>query len=251
MLRFTTMDVFAFQTSSTGLPATSGRATQALAAAALLLAFAGTTRAQVASAFQSFCETRLPPGGVEVTASAEAAQFMSDEPLARLSSRIAHRANEHVLGVTQTHLSLAAEARGRTLTLPAGTCFRPKIAIALTLTQQVRVAAEFPPGTCSHDAVREHETRHVQANLRQLDATRQWLQDELARRYENRVLYGASPRELRAQAEAERQDWLELAKQKFSEVNAIHARIDSAEEYQRASTLCNGQVARVLRAATP
>ncbi len=245
------MDVFTFRTSSTGTPLNAGLATAAMATATLLLAHAGPTRAQDASAFQSFCESRLPPGSVEVTASAEPVQTLSDEPLARLSSRIAHRANEHVLGVTQTHLSLSASVRGRSLTLPAGTCFRPNIAIALKLTQQVRVAVEFPPGTCSHDAISDHETRHVQANLRQLDATRQWLQDELARRYENRVLYGASPRELTARVEADRQEWLALAKRKFSEVNAIHARIDSTDEYQRTSTLCSGQIARVLRAATP
>lgn len=229
----------------------SRRRARAGAAAALVLACTGSVRAQDAPDWRALCDARLPPGVVEATASALPVEFLSDETLAQLSSRIPHRPEERVLGVTQTHLNLAAGIRGMSLATPAGTCFRPSITIALKLRMQVRVAAEFPQGTCAHDAVLEHERRHVRANLEQLEVTRAWLQAELVRRHATDVVYGGSQREQVQRAEAQRQAWASLAKQKFAEVNLVHARIDSADEYRRTASLCDGQVARILRGGNP
>jgi hypothetical protein len=126
-------------------------------------------------------------------------------------------------------------------------CLRPRIVVELALRSTVYVAREFAPGSCAHEAIREHEMRHVRANEHAFEAAAAHLEQQMLAHFDGRIFYGdvqAMLAELEASVESV---WLPAVRGKFNEVERVHAAIDSPQEYAGNRTICQGEVVHVLR----
>jgi len=126
-------------------------------------------------------------------------------------------------------------------------CMRPTLDMRLRYDPvTVYIGREFAADECSYRFILAHETRHVAVHVRQLERTAALLQSQLQRRMGPDVHYGTRVElERRFRGEIENY-WIPRAERELANVRHEHAAIDTPEEYGRATTACDGRIARVL-----
>jgi len=107
----------------------------------------------------------------------------------------------------------------------------------------VYVAREFPPGTCAHKEIYEHEQRHVKTYEEHLAAIEKDIAATLNRRFATgapwRGPVGSTASRLQDELDAR---WLPYITREIERVKIAQALIDTPEEYARITESCGGEI---------
>ncbi|WP_434516729.1 hypothetical protein AB6Q56_09105 [Dechloromonas sp. ARDL1] len=128
-------------------------------------------------------------------------------------------------------------------------CASPQIALTYGFSPMtVYVAREFPPGSCAHKEIHEHEMRHVDAYRKHQADIEKILADTLNARFAT----GGPWRGPVGQSTGRLQDelnerWLPYVQRELRKVDAAQALIDTDEEYARVANACDGEIAKRLQ----
>lgn len=174
----------------------------------------------------------------------------SIKALNNLGAEIA-RPGQQVLGLTRGLASATATARTPTFVdkLNRWECGSPQITVRYGFSPiTVYVASEFPPGSCAHREIYEHEMRHVRTYQEHIASIEKLLGELLNDRFATDAPWRAQAGELtpRLQRELD-QRWLPMVRREIRRGDAMQALIDSDEEYQRVANACDGEIRKRLR----
>jgi hypothetical protein len=224
----------------------------------LLSAVAVAAHAEsIAVNLQDECQTRLPSSRIVVMATEAPVQEMNNESLRELTADSAAQngpgaANQYTLGLTRTTLQLQVRYQLTLLSVPgvSQACARPALSVSITQPyHRVDIAREFAPGSCLYQAIRQHEYRHVRVNQENLRRAKAVIAREMKDYYGNRVFYGTRDEIIQQLDQAVKRYWIPRVQQLHETSQMRQQQIDSPEEYGRMGTICNGELARVLRAS--
>lgn len=202
--------------------------------------------------FQSVCQRRLPAPSLQVMRADNGYsidQGLSYRELTGMGRNFLRHGKEHVLGLTRAETT--ATVKLRLARLEGGRagqeCLSPQVAIILEYKPiTIFIGREFARGSCAYREILAHEMRHLEVYQTYLPIMEAAVRTQLSRRFQARIIHG-EPRRVEEKLTAEiRREWLPLVEAEISKVNAIQARIDSAEEYNRMEAACDGEVQRVL-----
>lgn len=128
-------------------------------------------------------------------------------------------------------------------------CASPQIVLSYGFSPlTVYVAREFPPGSCAHKEIHEHEMRHVQAYLKHQADIEKSVADTLNARFATGAPWRGAAGEVTARLQDELNErWLPYVQRELRKVEAAQAVIDSDEEYERVANACAGEIAKRLR----
>jgi len=197
------------------------------------------------------CARRLPPGKVEVTTLPVKPTIDTSKSYRELTSLASREDGAWVLGLTRPALRVEARWSYAGLAERGGgrACIRPSLFMRLRYEPvTVFVGSEFVGDDCAYRFILDHEQRHVQVHVRRLTEVAASLQRDLDRHLSGIVHVGsrdALDRQLKSEV-AER--WMPLAERELKDVARQHAAIDSPQEYARATSACEGRIARVIAA---
>jgi hypothetical protein len=139
------------------------------------------------------------------------------------------------------HVSRHHSGRGRVCAVPAE--------VVLTLVEaahRISIAAEVPPSGCLWQAVLAHERRHAEANRASLGVAARTARAAATSWADRASGHGPTEETAMAQLQAGLRRAIEpsLAAMRAARARA-HARIDTPVEYQRLSTVCPADQARL------
>ena len=201
-------------------------------------------------AFRTLCEKQLPPTEIEVTARPAPITEVNNEDIRYLTGQQqSFSRGTFTLGLTSEAYSLNVSTRLNLLQMPGGgvACVRP--ALTFTLTEpyhKVSIAREFAPGTCIFNEVRAHEYRHVAVHQQSLGWARDIIEQELRAQFGNNVYYGAPAQLQHDIQDAVNSYWLPRVQQLHAEVEKRQGEIDTHEEYERLSNVCEGAAKQII-----
>jgi hypothetical protein len=198
------------------------------------------------------CDEKLGPMHVTVHANETPLRFSNDRSVDQLTAEAPpYDRSARVLG--KTYATLVAQFNVTTHymalpTQPPTTCLRPSIDVVLVLNDfRVTVAREFAPGTCAYDAIREHELRHVAVNRAVLPHAAEMIRKEIQREYGGRLYFGDADRIAADLQTALTRHWLPRVQSLIELGLQAHEQIDTPQEQERMSRVCNGDVQAVLQ----
>lgn len=163
----------------------------------------------------------------------------------------ANRPGHQVLGLTRGNATARFDLTLKSIADPSGRweCASPQITLTYGMTPlTVFVAREFPPGSCAHKEIREHEMRHVQTYQTHLAAIEKNLAETLDRRFATGSVWRGRSGETAAALRRELDEyWLPYVQREIRKGEIAQAAIDTPEEYERVAQACDGEVAKRLR----
>ncbi|PKO86434.1 MAG: hypothetical protein CVU18_15055 [Betaproteobacteria bacterium HGW-Betaproteobacteria-12] len=161
------------------------------------------------------------------------------------------RPGHQVLGLTRGTASASLAVHSPTLVDSSGRweCASPQITLRYGFSPiTVYVAREFPPGSCAHQQIYEHEMRHVKTYEEHLVNLEKDLLATLNARFATggpwRGKAGDIGPRLRRELD---QRWLPMVQREIRRVEAAQALIDTDEEYARVADACDGAIKKVIR----
>lgn len=161
------------------------------------------------------------------------------------------RPGHQVLGLTRgtASASLGARSPGLVDGRRRWECVSPQIILRYGFSPMtVYVAREFPPGTCAHKEIHEHEMRHVKTYEDHLAAIEQELLDTLSARFATGAPWRGPVGEVSARLQRELdQRWRPYIERRIKAVEEAQALIDTDEEYARVADACDGEIRKKLR----
>lgn len=156
----------------------------------------------------------------------------------------------HTVGLARSQLRTSVTFSKLTLNGAGGACSRvTHIQARIALENlEVIVAREIPRGTCGWTVVRAHEMEHVSIDRRVLTRLRPRIRSYLI---EAAVQLGPVRGRSAEEAGAHIRRYLEEALDQVmrgieKQRHDAHARLDTLDEYTRLSTVCGGQIGRLL-----
>lgn len=154
-----------------------------------------------------------------------------------------------MMGMTASSTRAEIDIDGAALTdLASGReCIAPRITVELSYQPlDVYVARELHPASCSYREVYAHEMQHVRVYRDNLPLLEQRVREELVRRYGGHPLY--APRDKGLAILHEQIDgWLRpLLKAELAKVELQQLALDSRDETERLSHLCQGEIASAM-----
>ncbi|ARU22116.1 hypothetical protein Q3O98_15020 [Ralstonia pseudosolanacearum] len=198
------------------------------------------------------CDERLGPMHVTVRTNETPLAFTNDRSVDQLTAEAPpYDRASRVLGKTYATLAAQFAVTTRYIALPTQpptTCLRPSVDVVLILSDfRVTVAREFAPGSCAYEAIRAHEMRHVAVNRAVLPRAAELIRQEIQREYGGRLYFG-DPDRMAAELEAAlSRHWLPRARSLIELGLQAHEQIDTPQEQDRMSRVCNGDVQAVLQ----
>jgi hypothetical protein len=220
--------------------------------AALAAAVAFTAQSGRAESFRAQCEARLAHSVVTVTPRTAPYTTNMSLDIAELTVKSPPPVHgQKTLGLTVARHASDFESERNGLRDPdtGEYCMRPSFQVTLSYNPiEVFVARELAPGSCPYQEVLHHELRHVEAYRQQLSTAVENVGRALRAHYADRIFYG-DPESLRSELEkAIEQHWLPFAQHELEAVEKLHQGIDTAKEYRRYQTVCDGEINRILAA---
>ncbi|MBP2303807.1 hypothetical protein GBZ48_15660 [Azospirillum melinis] len=159
--------------------------------------------------------------------------------------------DSHVLGLTQARYGEQSQVSALFKTMGDGTycASASKLAISFGFQQRiVHVAREIPAGSCLHGEVLAHEMRHVAVD----EALLQEMMPQIRSRLDQ-VIAEMAPVRSRSQSQAMAavrrplESAMRRIMQEFGrERDRRQAQVDTVEEYERVSRVCNGEARNYL-----
>ncbi|MCO5397198.1 hypothetical protein [Ralstonia soli] len=198
------------------------------------------------------CDEKLGPMQVTVHASETPLRFSNDRTVDQLTAEAPpYDRAARVLGKTYATLVAQFGVSTRYLALPTQpptTCLRPSVEVELIVNDfRVAVAREFVPGSCAYNAIREHELRHVAVNRAVLPHAAEMIRREIQRAYGGRLYFGDPDRIADDLQTALTRHWLPRVQSLIELGLQAHEQIDTQQEQERMSRVCNGDVQAVLQ----
>lgn len=126
-------------------------------------------------------------------------------------------------------------------------CIAPRITVELSYQPlDVYVARELHPASCSYREIFAHELQHVRIYADNLPRIEQVIRGELTRRYGGHPLY--APRDKGLTILQDQIDtWLRpLIKAELAKVEEQQVALDSRDEVERLSHMCQGEIAALM-----
>ena len=199
--------------------------------------------------FEQRCERQLLPR-FEVSARHPGFVVHNTVSARVLNTRTAHSfSGDAVLGMTASSTRADIDIGGPGFEDPASgrECIAPHITVELSYQPlDVYVARELHPASCSYREVIAHEMLHVKIYLDNLPRIEQRVRDELASRYGRQPLYAPRNKAL-AMLSDQVDNWLRpFIQAELKQVEAQQRTLDSRDENERLSHLCQGEVARLM-----
>ena len=151
-----------------------------------------------------------------------------------------------ILGLTRTQGTV-----GYTLQTPSSIdtsgrweCLSPQIAVHFGFAPMtVYVAREFPPGSCAHKEIHEHEMRHARAYKEHITRVEKDLQETLTARFGADTPWRGPAGQLRAKLQEEMESrWLPYIQRLIKQADFAQGEIDTDAEYERVGNACNGEI---------
>ena len=198
------------------------------------------------------CDEKLGPMSVTVHANETPLTFSNDRSVGQLTAEAPpYDRAARVLGKTYATLGAQFDVTTHYIALPTQpptTCLRPSVDVELVLSDfRVTVAREFAPGSCAYNAIRKHELRHVAVNRAVLPRAAEVIRKEIQREYGGRLYFG-DPDRIAAELETQlTRHWLPRARSLIQLGLQAHEQIDTPQEQDRMSRVCNGEVQAVLQ----
>ncbi len=128
-------------------------------------------------------------------------------------------------------------------------CASPQIVLTYGFSPMtVYVAREFPPGSCAHKEIHEHEMRHVQAYRTHQAELGKMIADALNARFATGGPWRGPAGQTMARLQDELNErWLPYVQRELRKVDTAQALIDTSEEYERVANACDGEIAKRLQ----
>lgn len=154
-----------------------------------------------------------------------------------------------LMGMTSSSTRAEIDIDGPALVDAAGAreCIAPRISVELSYQPlDVYVARELHPASCSYREIYAHELQHVKIYADNLPRIEQVIRGELMRRYGGQPLYAPRDRGL-AMLHAQVDSWLRpLIQAELAKVEAQQMALDSHDEVERLSHMCQGEIASLM-----
>lgn len=161
------------------------------------------------------------------------------------------RPGHQVLGLTRgtASASLGSRTPGMLDSRRRWECASPQIILRYGFSPlTVYVAREFPPGSCAHREIYEHEMRHVKTYEDHLVAIEKDLSEALNARFATGNPWRGPAGEVAARLQRELDErWLPYVQRQIRAVEQAQALIDTDEEYARVADSCDGEIKKVMR----
>lgn len=164
-----------------------------------------------------------------------------------------NHSGHRVLGLTRGNATVRFTIHMPSITDPSGRweCVSPQITLTYGMTPlTLFVAREFPPGSCAHKEIREHEMRHVQAYQQHLAGIEKDITETLVRRFATGAVWHGPAGQTAARLQQELDErWTGYVYREIKGVDSVQAEIDTVEEYERVANACEGEISRKLKAS--
>lgn len=161
------------------------------------------------------------------------------------------RPGHQVLGLTRGTASASLGMQSPILVDSSGRweCTSPQITLRYGFSPiTVYVAREFPPGSCAHQQIYEHEMRHVKTYEEHLVSIEKNLLDTLNARFATSGPWRGKAGDITPRLRRELdQRWMPMVQREIRRVEAAQALIDTDEEYARVANACDGAIKKVIR----
>jgi len=161
------------------------------------------------------------------------------------------RPGHQVLGLTRgtASASLGSQSPGLLDNRRRWECASPQIILRYGFSPlTVYVAREFPPGSCAHREIYDHEMRHVKTYEDHLLAIEKELSDTLNARFATGTPWRGAAGELATRLQRELDErWLPYVQRRIRAVEEAQALIDTDEEYTRVANACDGTIRKAMR----
>ena len=113
---------------------------------------------------------------------------------------------------------------------------------------EMSIAKELGNNTCSYNEVVEHEMRHFDAYNKHIHIAAKAAAERIAALLKDKVFYGKTKAAAIEQANAYMDGFVEtIVHEELKKARELHAAIDTVEEYEHASNMCNGEMQRMLK----
>lgn len=161
------------------------------------------------------------------------------------------RPGQQVLGLTRGNATVRLSSNTPSIVDAGGRweCASPQIVLTYGFSPlTVYIAREFPPGSCAHKEINEHEMRHVQAYQKHLADIEKNVSDALNARFATGSPWRGPAGQATARLQEELNErWLPYVQRELQKVDAAQSLIDTTEEYDRVSNACDGEIAKRLQ----
>lgn len=180
------------------------------------------------------------------------------EQLTRLPGRApgpAGQSGGRVLGLAHAKYGERSQIRAVFQIQPDGTVCGAANAISVTFgfeERRVYVARELPAGTCIHGEVLNHEMKHVAVDERLLDEFLPQVERRLTATVSRiGTVRGRTQEQVMASIRRPVEATLRQLLDEFTRArDRRQAQVDTAEEYKRVTTACDGELSRYMPKAT-
>lgn len=161
------------------------------------------------------------------------------------------RPGRQILGLTRGNASVSLGARTPLVVSADGRweCASPQVTLTYGFAPiTLYVAREFPPGSCAHKEILDHEQRHVDTYQAHLVAIEKELTETLTRRFATTRPWRGPAGQVASQLQQELdQRWVPYIQREIRKVDAAQALIDTTEEYERIANACDGEISKRLK----
>jgi len=158
---------------------------------------------------------------------------------------------QQVLGLTRGNAIVRFETKIPSYVDRSGRfeCASPQLTVYYGFKPMtVYVAREFPPGTCAHKEIYEHEQRHVKTYEDHLAAIEKDVAATLNQRFATgapwRGPVGQAAGLLAAELDSR---WLPYITREIERVKSAQTQIDTPEEYARITESCGGEISKAIK----
>jgi hypothetical protein len=194
------------------------------------------------ASFESRCD-KLPTPAINVVRSTAVLAQSDALPFSKLTAMSGGSSPYHrTVGLTQARLSYTTniQVRGIEERSSGKVCVRPTVHVDVSISPiNVYVASEYRDDKCKHEAILEHEQKHVAVNNAYVAEVAPKLQAELSRAVGSKVLYAGSmasgEEEIKRTVSDVLAAFMDSSERELAErQNAI----DTPEEYARVEAAC-------------
>lgn len=161
------------------------------------------------------------------------------------------RPGRQVLGLTRGNASVRLASNTPSIVSADGRweCASPQLTLTYGFDPMtVYVAREFPPGSCAHKEIYEHEMRHVETYQAHIVAIEKELTSTLSNRFATGKPWRGPAGQTVQQLQRELNErWIPYVQREIGKVEAAQALIDTTEEYERVANACDGEISKRLK----
>lgn len=161
------------------------------------------------------------------------------------------RPGRQILGLTRGNASVRLASNIPSIVSADGRweCASPQLTLTYGFDPMtVYVAREFPPGSCAHKEIYEHEMRHVETYQAHIAAIEKEVSTTLSNRFATGKSWRGPAGQTAQQLQRELNErWIPFVQREIGKVEAAQALIDTTEEYERVANACDGEISKRLK----